>query len=117
MMHEEEHEAERLVRTLSLGSNACKAQWLFTYHPNTTNVLTLRLNQATFRGDIDDADNTNHHKIVLELLGPLLNKINVGADDIDGATLSELAEKVSRGIIGTTLAAVRKQQLERLGIV
>jgi hypothetical protein len=80
--------------------------------PDTTTVHTPRLNQASLGGDIDDADNTNHHKIVLDLLGPLLERINVGADDIDGASLAELADKVSKGIIGTTLAAVRKQQTD-----
>lgn len=31
----------------------------------------------------------------------------MGVDDIDGASLAEMADKVSRAIIGTTLAAVR----------
>lgn len=53
-----------------------------------------------------DDHNNKHHKIVVDLLGPLLAKINLDPDDLDGASLSELAEQVSKGIIGTTIAAV-----------
>lgn len=47
----------------------------------------------------------NHHKVVIDLLGPLLQKINVDAADLDGATLAQFTEQITKGIVGTTIAA------------
>jgi hypothetical protein len=47
----------------------------------------------------------NHHKVVIDLLGPLLQKINVDAADLDGSTLKQFTEQITKGIIGTTIAA------------